>query len=149
MIDLRHLDEFRDAEWEKRIARGQPIPRDKVGCFRLPSPIDGQDLRCLVSAGETSDRRLGLPPWDHVSVSRADRIPWWAEMDYIARKFFRPKETCMQLHVPDSEHVNHNENCLHLWRPAGLKKIPLPPSIMVGPDAAKGRHPMGVVETLR
>jgi hypothetical protein len=85
------------------------------------------------------DRISGFPPWDHVSVSRSDRCPWWEEMDFIARTFFRPNETAMQLHVPVSDHVNHHPHCLHLWRPTGLKKIPMPPSIMVGPDSAKGR----------
>lgn len=133
MIDLHKLDEFRDAAWEGKISGGRPFPHDICGAFIIPSPIDGEALRCMVSAGFASG-----PPWDHVSVSRFERCPWWEEMDFIARKFFRPHEAAMQLHVPASEHVNHHPNCLHLWRPTGLKKIPLPPSIMVGPDSAKG-----------
>ena len=89
---------------------------------------------------QASAAGLGGPPWDHVSVSRAERCPWWEEMDVVARMFFRPAETAMQLHVPDADHVNHHPYCLHLWRPAGLKRIPMPPSIMVGPDSAKGRR---------
>lgn len=147
MIDLRHLDRYRDDAWEAKIARGSAIPRAKCGAFVIPSPVDGLDLRCVVSAGESSDRLHGLPPWDHVSVSRIDRCPWWEEMDFIARLFFRPHETAMQLHVPAADHVNHHPYCLHLWRPAGLKKIPLPPSIMVGPDSSKdtarGQRPRG------
>ena len=61
-------------------------------------------------------------------------------MDYLARLLFRPNEVAMQLHVPAKDHVNCHPNCLHLWRPAGLKRIPLPPSILVGPDTAKGKR---------
>lgn len=132
MIDLRQLDHYRDLEWEARISRGRPFPPREAGCFNVPSPVDGQALRCLAAADGDH--------WDHLSVSREDRCPWWEEMDHLARLFFRSSETAMQLHVPPSEHVNYHPHCLHLWRPTGLKKIPLPPSWMVGPDSAKGRR---------
>ncbi len=45
--------------------------------------------------------------------------------------FFEPDETCMQLHVPASDHINNHANVLHLWRPQ-LLEIPRPPAIMVG-----------------
>lgn len=140
MIDLRTLDKYRNAEWETRISGGHANrwPRD-AGGFHIPSTVDGQALRCMVSAG----RLDAAYPWDHVSVSRIDRCPTWEEMDFIARTFFRPDETAMQLHVPPSEHINHFPYCLHLWRPTGLKKIPMPPSIMVGPDSAKGVRALG------
>lgn len=136
MINLRTLDQYRDPAWEAQIARGAAIPKHLVGAFALPSPVDGEPLRCMVSAGDPAGGKYG---WDHVSVSRAERCPWWEEMDFIARTFFRQTEAAMQLHVPPSDHVNYHPYCLHLWRPTGLKKIPLPPSIMVGPDSAKGR----------
>lgn len=138
MIDLRDLDAFRDRTVERFIAGSDAIPSSDVGAFQVPSPIDGEPLRCVVSSGRAAVRS-GLPPWDHVSVSRVDRTPWWEEMDAIARLFFREHEHAMQLHVPYSEHVNLHPNCLHIWRPAGMKKIPLPPSSMVGPDSFKGR----------
>ncbi len=70
--------------------------------------------------------------WDHVSVSREDRIPTWGEMEHIKRLFFLDTETAMQLHVPVSQHINCHPYCLHLWRPQN-QEIPLPPSFMVGP----------------
>lgn len=138
MIDLRQLDRYRDLDWEKRVSGGVCCTWPAhAGCFKIPSPVDQRELRCLVSAGSL-DRTA--PPWDHVSVSREDRCPTWEEMDYLARLFFRPNEVAMQLHVPATEHVNYHPYCLHIWRPTGLKKIPAPPSWMVGPDSAKGKR---------
>lgn len=139
MIDLRQLDRFRDPQWEDRIAgKGADFPRADVGAFLIPSCEDGQPLRCIVSAGRADP----AAPWDHVSASRKDRVPSYAEMDQIYRAFFRPGEVAMQLHVPDDQHVNVHPNCLHLWRPTGLKKIPLPPHWLVGPKAT-GRAKAG------
>jgi hypothetical protein len=135
--DLRTLDAFRDHAWERKIARGAPFdPRD-AGAFQIPSPVDGQPLRCMVSAARNSPP--GFPPWDHVSVSRADRAPNWQEMDAVYGLFFEADEVAVQFHVPTSDHVNHHPHCLHIWAWHGFEPMPTPPSIMVGPDSAKGR----------
>lgn len=93
------------------------------GGFFLPSPIDKAPLKVIASSGEG---------WDHVSVSRENRCPNWPEMSYIHRLFFREDETAMQLHVPESDHINCHPYCLHLWRPHKAE-IPRPPASMVGP----------------
>lgn len=95
---------------------------ETCGAFRMPSKIDGQDLIILASSGDG---------WEHVSVSRARRCPNWPEMEYVKRMFFKDSETVMQLHVPESEHINCHPNCLHLWRPTN-ETIPRPPGWMVG-----------------
>ena len=71
--------------------------------------------------------------WDHVSVSVVgqQRCPTWEEMDAIKRKFFKPTETVMQLHPAEKDHVNIHNFTLHLWKPTGGRKIPVPPMIMV------------------
>jgi hypothetical protein len=74
--------------------------------------------------------------WEHVSVSRRNRCPNWAEMSHVKDLFFNADETAMQLHVPASEHVNDHPYCLHLWRPIG-QDIPMPPSMMVGGCSAE------------
>lgn len=137
MIDLRDLDQYRrvDLEIARNPPHGNRWPSD-CGFFVIPSPSSGEPMRCIVSAGRLDP---SAPPWDHVSVSLENRCPTWQEMDYLARLFFKPTEAAMQLHVPASEHVNCHPYCLHIWRPSGLKKIPLPPSWMVGPDSAKGK----------
>lgn len=103
------------------------------GFFLLPK--SGGFLKVQISDG------LG---WDHVSVSAWDtkfakngipRIPTWSEMCRVKKLFFEPEETVVQFHPPESQYVNHCENCLHLWRPQETA-IPLPPSHLVG---LKGR----------
>ena len=92
------------------------------GLFLLVSPY-GDVLVVRASNGEG---------WDHVSVSRVDRCPWWEEMEHVRIHFFEDDETVMQLSVPRSEHLNCHPYCLHMWRPHN-KRIPQPPAIMVAP----------------
>lgn len=68
--------------------------------------------------------------WDHVSVSRVDRIPSYEEMCMVKALFFGDEETVMQLPVRSDEHINHHPNCLHLRRPQTCE-IPQPPKWMV------------------
>ena len=70
--------------------------------------------------------------WDHLSISTKDRCPSWEEMEHIAKLFFKSEEVAMQLHLPEKDHLNYHEYVLHWWRPRSkLKKIPLPPKILV------------------
>lgn len=69
--------------------------------------------------------------WEHVSVSLRNRTPNWKEMCFIKSLFWDSEDIVMQLHPPESEYVNMDENCLHLWRPTD-RDIPSPPSILVG-----------------
>ena len=93
----------------------------RCGMFEVPSCIDRQPLTIVASSD------LG---WDHVSVSRRNRVPSWLEMAQIKRLFFRADEVAMQLHVAEIDHVNFHPYCLHLWRPL-VGEIPLPPKNMV------------------
>ena len=105
--------------------RGHPSGYDgdeTCGAFMVPSSVDGQSLRIIAAEG------MG---WDHVSISRVDRVPDWYEMEQVKRLFFRDDETAMQLHVPPEDHINNHPHCLHLWRPLDAE-IPRPPSILVG-----------------
>jgi len=94
---------------------------ETCGCFAVPSPIDRQPL--LIQASCDGE-------WDHVSVSRKNRIPNWIEMEHIRKLFFRENEVVMQLHLPTADHINIVANCLHLWRPQRVA-IPLPPKEFV------------------
>lgn len=104
---------------------------DPAGCFEIPGP-SGKMLRCIVSRGDLVDDIT----WDHVSVSTKSRTPNWAEMCFAKRVFWGDEETVMQLHPPQKDWVNCHPYCLHLWKPTHCE-IPLPPSIMVGPDEFK------------
>lgn len=120
MRNLDALEQYRRRDIEQRHYGVQGDARN--GLFIVPSPQDGVPLRIIAATGGG---------WEHVSVSREDRCPSWEEMDAMARAFFWPQETVMQLHVPRTDHVNVHPHCLHLWRPTG-KPIPRPPSIFVG-----------------
>jgi len=87
------------------------------GAFHIPSPVDGKPILVIASTAGG---------WDHLSISRQNRMPNQRELDHVYRMFFKPGETAMQLFVPKSEHVNIHENCLHLWRPQE-EGIPKPP----------------------
>ncbi len=126
MRNLFLLDAFRIIDRRMLSYSGGWAGDESCGAFLLPSPIDGQKLRVIASNGEG---------WDHVSVSRATRCPNWPEMCHVKGLFFRDDECAMQLHVPESDHVNNHQYCLHLWRPHILE-IPRPPSAMVGIKSA-------------
>jgi hypothetical protein len=121
MRDLRELDAYR--------VRGNAVVEfygwegdETCGLFTVPSPLDHASMVVIASADQG---------WDHLSVSRKNRTPNWAEMEHVARLFFRDDEVAMQLHVPASDHVNAHPYCLHWWRPLD-QPIPRPPSIFVG-----------------
>lgn len=71
--------------------------------------------------------------WEHVSVSRRSRIPSYDDMCRMKDAFWGKDDCVMQLHVPEADHVNCCEYCLHLWRPVD-QEIPRPPKILVGPS---------------
>lgn len=92
------------------------------GAFIIPSPIDSKKLFIICSDQEG---------WEHVSVSREDRIPYWPEMDFIKYLFWGTEDTVIQYHPPKSQYVNNCPTCLHLWRKIGYE-FPLPPIGLVG-----------------
>lgn len=93
---------------------------ETCGVFMVLSPTDGTTMMVVASIGSG---------WDHVSVSKTEKIPSWEEMEHVKRLFFKDDETAMQIHLPPTDHINVCDTCLHLWRPhAGL---PLPQKFMV------------------
>ena len=94
---------------------------DEFGIFLIPHGPTGVKLRVIASAGNTE------VPWEHVSVSLANRCPNWPEMSFIKGIFWDSHETVMQLHVPAEDHRNLHPYCLHLWRPLRAE-IPRPPN---------------------
>jgi hypothetical protein len=127
MRDLHLLDVHRITDSAMRERYGGVGDRG-CGAFRVPSAVDRMELLVIASDGQG---------WDHVSVSRYDRCPTWAEMEQIKRLFFKDDETAMQLHVPPEDHVSVCRFCLHLWRPQD-REIPRPSALMVGPPNGPG-----------
>jgi len=122
MRNLHELDQWRDTGPEVREFYGNTGDHGH-GAFLVPSPIDKAVMRVVASSSGG---------WDHVSVSRKNRIPNWTELEHVKRMFFKDTEAAMQLHVPPAEHINHHPRTLHLWRPQAIE-IPMPPAIFVGP----------------
>lgn len=114
MRDLNDLNEFRMREKEVRFFGVEGDSGN--GAFHINSRIDGRQMLVLASNGLE---------WDHVSVSKHNRPPLWADMCLIKDLFFHPEETVMQLHVSQSDWINNISTCLHLWRPQNLT-IPRP-----------------------
>jgi hypothetical protein len=120
MRDLRELDHLRAVTQELQIYGS--LGGSYGGCFFVGK------LAIIASSGDG---------WDHVSVSLADRLPTWDEMEKVKRTFFKDEECAFQLHVPVDEYIDGIElgkrarYCLHLWRPT-TTPIPRPPDWMVG-----------------
>jgi hypothetical protein len=91
------------------------------GVFEIPSHIDKRTLCVIASCGDG---------WEHISVSRTNRVPNWYEMEQIKRLFFKEDETAMQLHVPSKDHISVHPHCLHLWKPIDAD-IPMPDPKMI------------------
>jgi hypothetical protein len=100
------------------------------GVFVVPSPEDGGDMLVIASSGSG---------WDHVSISHRLHCPTWKEMAYVKKLFFHDTAPVMELHVPETDHINIYRDCLHLWHPHA-EEIPRPPGYMVGPQALKENH---------
>lgn len=137
MRDLTHphFQRARDAELEVAMSGLTHPNAPDFGAFRIERR-ERSTLRVIACAGAG---------WDHVSVSVVvgGRCPTWDEMSYIHRLFFKPEETAMQLHVPESDHISYHPYTLHLWRPhSKLKQIPRPPGWMVGPSEKGAKRGM-------
>lgn len=123
MRNLAELERFRDRSPDV-IAQYGSVGDDTCGRFFMQSPIDRAPMCIIASSGSG---------WDHVSVSRRNRIPNWLEMEYVKRKFFKSEEVAFEFHVAEKDHISAFVHCLHLWRPTDAE-IPLPPKWMVGAD---------------
>jgi len=120
MRSLYDLNEFRDTSPDVAMYYNG-VGDDKCGCFRIHSLEDKKIINIVASSD------MG---WDHVSVSRIDRVPTWAEMEQVKRMFFKDDEVAMQLHVRPVDHINVHDFVLHIWRPT-FAPIPLPPKEFV------------------
>lgn len=107
---------------ERRGRLGTDESYGNNGRFFIPSRPGQPPLTVICSDGEG---------WEHVSVSRPDRCPTWAEMCKVKELFWDPEDCVMQLHPPRSQWISNHPYCLHMWRPLH-SSIPQPPSIMVG-----------------
>lgn len=88
------------------------------GAFYFPAVARLRgELFCIASDGGG---------WEHVSVSNRGRCPTWDEMCFVKQQFWSPDDCVLQYHPAEANYVNTHPNCLHLWRPVGVK-IQVPP----------------------
>ena len=102
---------------------GQP---QTVGWTLLDSGADGCAYRHfsgLTLIWSVAYERDGKP-WRHVSVAHPDRLPRWSELRAVKEWVCGPAATVYQVLPPESEYVNDNEHCLHLWEPLGHRPLP-------------------------
>lgn len=119
-MNLQILDKCRVTKTEWGTAPGTPY-----GLFFVPFKVGQTPLKVMASPFD------GQEEWEHVSASLPNRCPTWEEMAYLKSLFWKPEDTVLQFHPPESEYVNNHRYCLHLWRNTKTQ-IPTPPSILVG-----------------
>ena len=86
--------------------RSGRVPTDGALGYRRP---DG--LLVLVTLDLTSDGGR----WLHVSFSRANELPSWADVGEVKGAFVGPDRVAVQVFPRANEHVNLHPWCLHLW----------------------------------
>lgn len=69
------------------------------------------DLAVVESIGVEVDARRR----QHVSVSRADRLPSWDDLLLVKRLFLGHDATALQVLPPSGKHISYHPYCLHLW----------------------------------
>lgn len=98
-------------------------PGDPFGLFIVRVRLSGaQQVLKVVAHGQGN--------WEHVSVSRDDRCPIWAEMCLIKDLFWDDDDVVVQYHPAKKDYVNVHPYCLHLWRPTN-QALPVPPKSFV------------------
>jgi hypothetical protein len=100
-------------------------PDPNLWRYKVEGPTGTVNGKYLIKFGAVKLRVIASDShgWDHVSVSVAFRIPTWQEMCHVKELFFGKDETVIQYHVAAADHINVNENCLHLWRPQTQTEI--------------------------
>lgn len=100
-----------------KIAKGfTPIPSFLPGQQAFKGP---GSLYVMVGIGEWDGQT-----WLHVSLSHPNRIPSYGELKRCKECFVGKDKKAIQVFPPESEHVNINENCLHLWHRMDADCIP-------------------------
>lgn len=92
-----------------------PLPAE---WHEVPAPAPGQRafkrtgrLSVIISTALHDDGRR----WLHVSLSRPNQMPSYADLDLVKRVFIGPDRYAYQVFPPRDHHVNLHPYCLHLW----------------------------------
>lgn len=96
----------------KRLGRADWGAPDEFGPdgWTFVSRVPTDPGRIIVTAWDHDDGH----PWIHASISRADRMPDYADLKLLHEAIW-PNGYAYQVFVPPSEHVNIHDQALHLW----------------------------------
>lgn len=89
-----------------------------AGWFQLESPVFDTEAyywkrnRVKVLIGPESHNK---ETWVHVSLSKPNKLPTWAEVREVKNIFIGRKEKAIMILPCDDEYVNIHPYCLHLW----------------------------------
>lgn len=91
-------------------------PEGKINYFQ----IKYNNVYLKVAVSHDFDGKI---TWEHVSVmpKNSKRLPTYQEMNFIKMLFWEPEDEVIHFFPKESEHCNLVDNCLHLWRPTGVK----------------------------
>lgn len=112
------IDEYIDAE--RRRIDGQGNWRTAHDGEDGSAIYDAQDRRVIWSVALEQDGEL----WLHVSVSREDRMPSYADLCKVKSEVIGDDRTAIEVFVDSEHHVNIHPNVRHLW--CCLTSTPLP-----------------------
>jgi len=70
--------------------------------------------------------------WFHVSVTNAQKraLPTWRVMNRVKEAFFADDTWACQFFPAKADHLNDEQNCLHIWAPID-EKLPTPHYVLV------------------
>ena len=72
---------------------------------------NGDGVRVLISARVERDQKR----WLHVSLSRRNRLPTWADLRIVKKVFVGRDRLAVQVFPRDADYVNIHPYVLHLW----------------------------------
>lgn len=79
-------------------------------------------LRAIHSLDTLDDGEV----WEHVSVSRCDRLPSWEDLVLVKELFVGREREALQLLPKRSEHINLARHCLHIWARTNRSRVVMP-----------------------
>lgn len=116
----------------RHMRRPDPVPILPPGWFEVPGhgPVAEVSrtyetvggLRIIHSLDVLDDDE----EWEHVSVSRRNRLPSWDDLVLVKERFVGPEREALQLLPKRSEHINLARHCLHIWARTSRSRVVMP-----------------------
>lgn len=132
--DISHLEKFRHTKPGAALSSNEG---DRFGVFYIQNAASSFII--LFDSGEDHGGNPGTG-WERaemrVAAHSGDRVPIYAEMDWLKGLFWDDDECAVQMHLPKHERRQAPPNTLYLWKEAG-KEFPRPPAAATRINGAK------------